>query len=115
MLKGFQLFLEVRQLADSFSADLIFLSEPWIFQTDLLLVTDLMRPGYKMFQTLMICMIRIYLSLKLKHMKEPLHSEKKNWTLSLQSWEQETSRVTGIVLETPYRQTTLHINIYTNS
>ena len=40
--------LEIRQLADAYSPDLILLSEPWLFQCDSQLVTQLLNPQYKM-------------------------------------------------------------------
>ena len=41
--------VEIRQLADSYSPDLIFLSEPWLFQSDVSSATTLLTPEYRVF------------------------------------------------------------------
>ena len=99
-------------MADSFSPDLIFLSEPWLFQSDLHLATDLMRPAYKMF----LNSDDLY-DPDLPLMQTRAHSGTLTlWKAELDSYisvlKTHTSRVTGIVLDIPCRQTTVHINIY---
>ena len=112
-IEGFQRsFLEIRQVLDQNPADLVFLSEPWLFQCDLHQATQLLHHDYKMY-------------LNSDDVYDPelplLHSRAHGGTLTLWKAEldpfisilpSETSRISAILLDLPEHQTTVHINVY---
>ena len=112
-IEGFQRsFLEIRQVLDQNPVDLVFLSEPWLFQCDLLQCTKLLHHDYKMY-------------LNSDDVYDPdlplLNSRAHGGTLTLWRAEldpfitilpSETSRISAIVLDLPERQISVHINIY---
>ena len=104
--------LEIRQIVDVHCPDLIFLSEPWLFQPDLQLASILLNNVYKMF-------------LNSDDLYDPelplLQTRAHGGTLTL--WKAEldpfitvlpsqSSRISTVVLDPPGIQTTVHINIY---
>ena len=55
--------VDVDVAAEALESELLLLFEPWLFQSDLIQATQILRPCYKM---LMICMILTFLSWNLK-------------------------------------------------
>ena len=105
-------FVEIRQIADAYSADLIFLLEPCLFQSDASAATSLLSSDYKVF-------------LNSDDLYEPDIPLLKNrahggtmtcWKYTLDPYitvlGTETSRITPILLEMPGFQSSVHINIY---
>ena len=104
--------LEIRQIVDSYTPSLLFISEPWLFLSDLKVATQLLTPQYKMFLN----------SDDLYNPDLPLlKSRAHGGTLTL--WKAEldpyitilptqTSRILPILLDYPGYQQTIHVNIY---
>ena len=103
---------EIKQLIDSVSPELIFLSEPCLFQCDANLATNLLSHQYSFFLN----------SEDFYEPDLPLHTNRAHggtmtlWKKSLDPFitvfQTQSSRILPIILDVPGLQTSAHINIY---